>query len=221
MIKYPKKSVLIAVIAIFGIVWLGTGLYVAKQRRIEAEETAIRTRNSVWVSEQKSLLTSGGKSSVYFYSTSQTDEMVAKFAGMREIEKLGFELTDLTRTGFPNVANLPNLRELMLYGGRHPIDSQTFEALRGHASLEKLELINTHVSDHGLELLKTLPKLVELELYRDSFREQFLTDAAIVYLRDLRELRKLTIAGGWMSETTIDELSKELPHCAIGTVSSH
>ncbi len=220
MIKYPKKSVLIAVVAIVGIVWLGTGLYVTNQRRIEAEETAIRTRNSVWVTEQKSLLASGERSSIYFYSTSHTDEMVAMFAGMPEIKKLGFELTDLSNTGFPHVANLPNLTELMLYGGRHPIDSKGFEALRGHPSLEKLELINTHVTDHGLELLKTLPKLIELELYRDSFRERFLTDAAKVQLRDLRALRKLTIAGGWMSESTINELREELPNCAIGTVSS-
>ena len=74
----------------------------------------LQTRNYGWVSEQKRLLTSGAQKYLYFYSTSNTDGIVAQFAGMPEIEKMYFELTDLSNAGFQHVAELPNLRELML-----------------------------------------------------------------------------------------------------------
>ena len=192
-----------------------SSVYEATMKTFDASQIEAQNR---FFAEQKSLLTSGGQNGVYFYSTFNTDELVAQFAGMPEIEYLVFELTDISNAGFQHVADLPNLKKLVLYGGR---THHGLELLRGHQSLEKLELINIDVTDRGLAVLKTLPRLVELYVYRNSSRQKFLSDAAKEQLRELSGLRKLTISGGWMSESAVDELKTDLPNCEIKTETSY
>ena len=57
-----------------------------------------------WLAEQKKGLASGERSDVHFYSTSNTDMLIRRFAGMPEIQKLTFQLTDLTDGGVKVVA---------------------------------------------------------------------------------------------------------------------
>jgi len=70
-------------------------------------------------------------------------------------------------------------------------------------SLQRLDLSFTYVSDHGVERLQQLPRLEELTL--DT--AEFITDAAISYLRTNRTLRKLNLRG-----TDITDIS--LPYIA-------
>ena len=72
-----------------------------------------------------------------------------------------------------------------------------------------------------MAVLKTLPRLVELYVYGNPSRQKFLSDAAKEQLRELPGLRKLTISGGWMSESAVDELKTDLPNCEIQTETSH
>ena len=57
-----------------------------------------------WPAEQKKGLASGERSDVHFYSTSNTDVLIRHFAGMPEIKRLTFQLTDLTDEGVKVVA---------------------------------------------------------------------------------------------------------------------
>ena len=57
-----------------------------------------------WPAEQKKGLASGERSDVHFYSTSNTDVLIRRFAGMPEIKRLTFQLTDLTDEGVKVVA---------------------------------------------------------------------------------------------------------------------
>ena len=53
-----------------------------------------------WLAEQKKGLVSGERSDVHFYSTSNTDVLIRRFAGkFSEIKKLTFQLTDVTDEG--------------------------------------------------------------------------------------------------------------------------
>ena len=71
-----------------------------------------------WLAEQKEALRSGKQSYVYFYSTSDTDSLLAEFTGMPEVRSLTFELTDLTDAGVKSIIELPNIKKLTLYGGK-------------------------------------------------------------------------------------------------------
>ena len=196
-------------------------LAVERPRRVEEVRVAKQARIDDWVQEQKELLTSGAQQHVYFYSTSNTDDLIAEFSGMPEIENLGFELADLSNDGFRHVAELPNLQQLMLYGGYQRIGDSGLEMLRDNQTLRKLKLVNIDVTDAGLDVLPSLPMLTELELFRESFREVTLTDSALEHLRKLHQLEELTISGGWMSNPAFKELRDALPNCEINAESKH
>ena len=196
-------------------------LTVERQRRAEEFRTVTQARIDNWITEQKGLLTTGKQNHLYFYDTSSTDDLIAEFSGMSEIENLGFELADLSNEGFRHVAELPNLQELMLYGGYRRIGDSGLELLRNHQTLRKLELVNIDVTDAGLDVLMSMPMLIELELYRETRLDATLTDSAVEHLRKLHQLERLTIAGGWMSESALTELRESLPNCKIETASKH
>ena len=196
-------------------------LAVERPRRVEEVRVAKQARIDDWVQEQKELLTSGAQQHVYFYSTSNTDDLIAEFSGMPEIENLGFELADLSNDGFRHVAELPNLQQLMLYGGYQRIGDSGLEMLRDNQTLRKLKLVNIDVTDAGHDVLPSLPMLTELELFRESFREVTLTDSALEHLLKLHQLEELTISGGWMSNPAFEELRDALPNCEINAESKH
>ena len=200
----------------------GVSYWFAVERPRWAEEfrAAKQARIDSWIREQKESLVSGAQNHLYFYSKPNTDDLIAEFSGMPEIENLGFEMTNLSNKGFRHVAGLPNLQELMLYGFNR-VDDSGFEMLQNHQALRKLELINVGVTDAALEMLPSLPMLTELELYRESRLDATLTDSAAEHLRKLHQLERLTIAGGWMSESALTELRESLPNCKIETASKH
>jgi len=211
-------SVGLLIAAIIG--GIGYWFAVERPRRIEEFRVANQLQIDNWIGGQKQLLTSGTQNHVYFYSTPNTDDLIAEFSGMSEIENLGFEMTNLSNEGFRHVAELPKLQELMLYGFQR-VDDSGFELLRNHQTLRKLELINVVITDDALDVLPSLPMLTELELFRESRLDATLTDSAVEHLRKLHELERLTIAGGWMSESALTELREELPNCKIDTASNH
>jgi internalin A len=77
------------------------------------------------------------------------------------------------------------------------------ERIIGIKGLKRLDLSFTYVSDRGIERLPQLPQLEELTL--DT--AEFITDAALSYLRANKRLRKLNLRG-----TDITDIS--LPHIA-------
>jgi hypothetical protein len=205
----------LAAILLFAL--LGVFVFHVRQRTLQQSREEESRRRSEWLHEQLTGLKSGQQSDIYFYCTSDTDELLGHFRDMPEVEELTFELTDVTRQGLKVVRSLPNLRHLVLYGGSPSVDDVGFGELRGHPTLEKLELVNTNVTDGGLAVLATLPNLKHLTLFRDDFRATTLTDNAVTQLRGMKQLEELEVSGGWISQESVQELRKALPNCTINT----
>lgn len=73
------------------------------------------------------------------------------------------------------------------------------ERLADVGSLRKLDLSLTYVSDRGVGRLKGLDKLEELNL----FAAEFITDAALAFLRGHRGLKKLNLRGTDVTDTSL------------------
>ena len=63
---------------------------VERPRRAEEFLAAKQARVDNWITDQKRLLTNDTQDHLYFYGTSNTDDIVARFSGMPEIENVGF-----------------------------------------------------------------------------------------------------------------------------------
>jgi hypothetical protein len=159
--------------------------------------------------------------SVYFYCTNNTDTFLSRIAGMVSLEALETELADVSDAGMTYVAQCPNLKKLVLYGGRPSVGNAGLAQLEGHEKLETLELINTNVTNDGLVSLTKLPNLKSLVLFWEAVRGERLTDAGLKRLNNLSKLVTLELSGGWVSENAVEELRLQLPECKIDTQGSH
>jgi Leucine-rich repeat (LRR) protein len=73
------------------------------------------------------------------------------------------------------------------------------ERIAGLKSLRRLDLSLTYVSDRGAERLKGLDQLEELNL----FAAEFITDAAMAFLRGSHRLKKLNLRGTDVTDTSL------------------
>ena len=78
-----------------------------------------------------------------------------------------------------------------------------------------MQLIATQVDDDGLPVLKSFPRLRELTLFHERWRNPTFTPAGLVQLEGLKGLRRLELSGGWASRQDIRALRKALPDCSI------
>jgi hypothetical protein len=159
--------------------------------------------------------------SVYFYCTDNTDVFLSRIAGMASLEDLETELADVSDAGMKYVAQCPNLKKLVLYGGQPSVGNAGLAELKSHKQLESLELINTDVTDDGLASLTTLPNLKSLVLFWEADRGKRLTDAGLKHLKNMPGLATLELSGGWASEDAVRELQLQLPQCKINTKASY
>lgn len=80
------------------------------------------------------------------------------------------------------------------------------ERIAGLKSLKRLDLSLTYISDRGIERLKGLDQLEELNL----FAAEFITDAAMAFLRGNRQLKTLNLRGTDVTDTSLAYVA-ELP----------
>jgi Leucine-rich repeat (LRR) protein len=73
-------------------------------------------------------------------------------------------------------------------------------------TLKRLDLSLTYVSDRGIEQLKGLDRLEDLNLYA----AEFITDAALAFLRGHKQLRTLNLRGTDVTDTSLAYVA-ELP----------
>jgi hypothetical protein len=81
------------------------------------------------------------------------------------------------------------------------------ERIAGLRGLKRLDLSLTYISDRGAERLKGLASLEELNL----FAAEFITDAAVAFLRGNQQLTKLNLRGTDVTDTSlayVGELSR-------------
>ncbi len=71
-------------------------------------------------------------------------------------------------------------------------------------TLKKLDLSLTYVSDSGAEAIAKLPQLEELNL----FTAEFITDAAVAFLRSNTNLRVLNLRGTDVTDTSLEYIGK-------------
>ena len=173
-----------------------------------------RLRQEQWLAEQKHALASGKSSNVHFYSTSDTDWLVAELAGMPEIKSLSFDLTDLTDEGCTTLAEMPHLTSLTLYGGGREGDAGLATLSRSR-SIQTLQLVNLRLTDDGLNALQFFPRLQDVTIFWEPFRGRQLSDNAVKNLSLLQDLGKINISGGWMSEEAFAKLRGALPNCYV------
>lgn len=81
------------------------------------------------------------------------------------------------------------------------------ERIAGLKGLKRLDLSLTYVSDRGAERLKGLDGLEELNL----FAAEFITDAALAFLRSNRQLKTLNLRGTDVTDTSLAYVA-ELRH---------
>lgn len=81
------------------------------------------------------------------------------------------------------------------------------ERLAGVETLRRLDLSLTYVSDRGIERLKGLDRLEDLNL----FAAEFITDAAVAFLRGNRQLTTLNLRGTDVTDTSLVYVA-ELPN---------
>src|SRR5688572_2900267 len=78
------------------------------------------------------------------------------------------------------------------------------EKLAGIKTLKKLDLSLTYVSDAGAQTIGGLTQLEELNL----FTAEFITDAAIAFLRSNTSLRVLNLRGTDVTDTSVEYISR-------------
>jgi internalin A len=80
------------------------------------------------------------------------------------------------------------------------------ERIAAVKTLKRLDLSLTYVSDRGVERLKALDQLEDLNL----FAAEFITDAAVAFLRGHRQLKTLNLRGTDVTDTSLSYVA-ELP----------
>ena len=212
-------SIVIVVIAVGGVtLWMIKALEAHRrvmERETQRQNEQLAVKQKLWIAEQTRALRTGQQTSLYFYCTSNTDEMIAEFARMGEIKSLTFELTDLSDDGVRSIVQMPNLAELTLYGGCPRVGDTGLKALAGKQTITTLKLINIDVTNEGLRVLASFPALADLTLYSDRFRQTRWTDAAAQELPLLRKLTTLNIGGRWLSDSALEKLRSDMPDCEI------
>ncbi len=179
----------------------------------KAEQRSQEERLASEVARCMQDLTSGASNEIYLYGMRRTDELLEHFRERTDVRSILLEVTDISDAGMAHIATMPNLEQLALTVADRVGDSG-LAAIAGHKRIEKLWLYNTHVSDGGLASLKSLPSLNTLGL-NWSQRGERPTDACVVYLKQLTNLKTLIIGGDWISASGIAQIRSALPQCDV------
>ena len=82
----------------------------------------------------------GQQKSLYVYDTQGADRLLKQLRGMPQIEEIALDLTDASDNGMQHIAELPNLRKLVIYGGYPGIGDRGFICFRKCKTLQSVKL---------------------------------------------------------------------------------
>jgi hypothetical protein len=192
----------------------GGGILLVAEVMRRSEPTSVRASQAVF-DREVAAVRAGKSKTVRLASSQGTDKLLEQLQDVPGVEGLELDLTDVTDSGMDAVARLRGLRRLKIYGGFPGIGDRGFARLKPLSKLEELQLINTQVTDEGLPVLKSFPRLRDLTLFHEKWRNFTFTPAGLVDLEGLKSLRRLELSGGWASKNDIRALRRALPDCSI------
>ena len=114
-----------------------------------------------------------------------------------------------------DVVRLPGLRRLRIYGGVPGIGDQGLVRLKPLSKLEELKPDQYASHRRRLAGPQLFPRLRDLTLFHEGWRNPTFTPAGLVQLEGLTSLQRLELSGGWASKNDVRALCKALPSCSI------
>lgn len=142
------------------------------------------------------------------------DEGVPVIARATKLTELKLNRTKISGEGLAGLAGLAALRKLEI-AGTHIADAD-LQSLASLGALAELNLASTKVTDVGIETLSKFPLLRALNLNECSL----VTDASVVHLRQMKQLRLLGIHQSGITQAGLTELEDALPECMIVSVTN-
>lgn len=156
------------------------------------------------------------------YSSPVTDGDLEALASLRDLSRLNLTDTKITMAGLRHLSglgslqsliltrtrprgcretlrSLPALRELML--SATDIRDEDLAGLVNHPSLERIELINTRVSNRGVMILASAPRLRALRL-----DDTDVTDTGLAAFKSSRSLREIDLYNTAAGDSTLAHL---------------
>lgn len=131
-----------------------------------------------------------------------TDEALADIAGLTALRKLTLSKTRITDEGLRQLDKLAALQSLDL--GSTRINGSGLESLSGLAGLKHLYVDHCRLTDAALPTVARHAPLETLVLSYNTL----LTDRGLGALADLKELRRLDLAGTGVTDTLADPIAK-------------
>jgi Leucine-rich repeat (LRR) protein len=122
---------------------------------------------------------------------------LAELANCHILEELNIGSIGITDDGIDHILKLKNLKKLMLFGCDNVTDAGLAK-LAALKSLNALRIKHSDISIAGLNNLKSLPNLMELDVLRIK------RDGATLDISDLTGLEKLRLSFGSYSEKFVD-----------------
>jgi hypothetical protein len=142
-------------------------------------------------------------------NTAVTDDQLIYLKELTGLENISLANNpQLTGEFLLHVANLPNLKSLVLRGSG--ITDSSLAHLNGAKNLESLMLDGTKVTDAGLPYLRGLSSLRELDLSQTA-----VSDAGLPYLRGLSSLRSLDLSTTAVSSAAVGKVMAWLPLASV------
>lgn len=186
-----------------------------ERRRIEWEQQRSEHEAKAWAAQIDGVLRGRCKSIILAYGPRHVDDKLHDLVGMNALWDLTLEGSDITRQGLASIARIPNLQRLSLLGFP-PLNNEDFGELRGNGSLVNLVLVYTHMHQVPLPVLATLPQLRTLEIFDRGWQPgRVPQESDWHWLKDLRQLKVLSIGGAGVTEGTLRYLQKALPDTTV------
>lgn len=103
--------------------------------------------------------------------------------------------SQMTVADFQALGRLTAIKTLQLSGDGATLNDETLGLLTGLSTLEDLSTNAAQFSDDGLRQLTKLTNLKQIKFFHTSLRSKTFTGAGLAHLAELKNLRRLTVAG--------------------------
>jgi len=172
--------------------------------------------------KQVAEIKSGKSSHIHLYDSEKTDALLHSIAGLKGVERLVFEPTDVTDAGIADVATLPELTGLTFF--KVPVTDAWLEILNVSPSLKELKIAFRQPSFSIAKVL-ALPhlRLLRLDGNWSGDGSGPWVGSALMQLEEATSLDELILVGPQFVERkeTIVALQEKLPNCKITLMSGY